>query len=256
MFLVAITRLATAIESEARALAVDLGGVAYDQRVKLNAGMPSVVFATPDLAAARECVARVEGRGHAVVLVSADDVVRSQAMLQMKRFAFEDSTASGPYRGGAEGLLANEMERRPWEEITALVRATHRSVGQAAEVVTEKKFDPLRAAITGGLVMSKKVQKVITTHAPEHEDVLYIFGLPGSTPWILRERHAQYGALGAAITLSSHENFRLSVEAIRKRAPRALYDDRLVARKSTPHEDDVLAHIIALATVPTAAAGS
>ena len=120
------------------------------------------------------------------------------------------------------------------------------SRAEAAQVVTEKKFDVMRAAITGGLLMSKTVQKTTTTQAPEHEGVLYIFGLAGSVPWILRERHAHYGALGSAITLSSHENFRLSVEAIRKRAPGALFDDRLVTRKSTPAEDDVLAHIIAL----------
>lgn len=249
MFLVAITHLATAVEAEARALAADLGTVPYDERVKLNAGMPSLVLATPNADAAQTCLTRVRGRGHAAVLVSSDDVVRADAMLQMKRFAFDDAAAIGPYRGQSEGLIANDNERRPWGEITALVRATHRSVGQSAQVLTEKKFDPMRAVITGGLLTSKKVQKTVTTRAPEHEDVLYIFfGLAGSTPWILRERHAHYGGLGAAVTLSSHENFRLSVEAIRKRAPRALYDDRLVARRSTPAEDDILAHIIALAS--------
>ena len=245
MFLVAITHLATELEAEAKALAADLRGVVYDQRVKLKAGMPSVVLATPDAEAARALLSRVRGRGHAAVLVSSEDVVAADAMLHLKRFAFEDAAASGPYRGAAAGLIANESERRPWEEITALVRATHRSIGAAAQVVTEKKFDLMRAAMTGGLLISKKVQTTTTTHAPEHEEVIYIFGLPGSTPWILRERHAHYGALGAAITLSSHENFRLTVEAIRKRAPGALYDDRLLARKSTPAEHDVLAHIIA-----------
>jgi hypothetical protein len=247
VFLVAITRLATGVEAEAKALAADLGSVVYDERLKLNAGMPCVVLGTPDALVAQACMTRIRGRGHAAVVVSSDDVVRADAMLQMKQFAFEDSATTGPYRGQAEGLFANDSERRPWHEITALVRATHRSSGRAAQVVTEKKFDLMRAAVTGGLLMSKKVQRTTTSHAPEHEDVLYIFGLPGSTPWILRERHAHYGGLGAALTLSSHENFRLSVEAIRRRAPRALYDDRLVARKSTPADDDVLAHIIALA---------
>jgi hypothetical protein len=247
LLLVAITRLATSIELEAKALAADLGGVVYDQRGKLNAGMPAVVLTTSDAAAADLCLARLHARGHEAMLVSSDDVVRADAMLAMKRFAFEDAAATGPYRGQGAGLIANDSERRPWEEITALVRATHRSLGQATSVVTEKKFDAMRAVVTGGLLTSKKVQKNVTTHAPEHEEVLYIFGLPGTTPWFLRERHAHYGTLGAALTLSSHENFRLSVEAIRERAPRALYDDRLVARRSSPAEDDVLAHIIALA---------
>lgn len=245
MFLVAITRLATSLEAEAKALAADLGTVPYEERVKLNAGMPSLVLATPDAAAAQACLMRLRGRGHTAMLVSSDDVVRADAMLQVKRFSFDDAAATGPYRGHAGGLIANDTEQRPWNEITALVRATHRSVGQAAQVLTEKKFDPMRAMLTGGLLMNKRVQKTVTTHAPEHEDVLYIFGLAGSTPWLLRERHAHYGGLGAAVTLSSHENFRLSVEAIRRRAPGALFDDRLVARRSTPAEDDVLAHIIA-----------
>jgi hypothetical protein len=247
VFIVAITHLATAIELEAKALAAELGTVPYEERMKLIGGMPSLVLATPNAAAAHACLARLRGRGHAAVLISSDDVVRADAMLQMKRFAFDDAAAAGPYRGQFSGLIANDTERLPWGEITALVHATHRSVGHAAHVLTEKKFDAMRAVISGGLLMSKKVQRSVTTQAPEHEDVLYIFGRARSTPWILRERHAHYGGLGAAVTLSSHENFHLSVEAIRERAPRALYDERLVARRSTPAEDDVFAHIIALA---------
>jgi hypothetical protein len=244
IFLVAITRLGTAIETEAKALASQLGGLAYEYRLKLNAGEPAIVLATPDGVVARLCVEKLRMRGHEAMVVAANDVIRADAMLALKRFHFESDALVS-----SDGLGA----RLPWGDITALVRATHRTVTESSEVVQEKKFSPMRAALSGGLVINTTTTTKLKTHTSENEAVLYIFAA-GTAPWLLRERHARYDALGSAVTLQSLENFRLTVAEIRKHAPRAPFDERLVTRKTSPEEDDILAHIIV--TALRAAAGS
>jgi hypothetical protein len=237
VFLVAITQFATPIEDEARELANELGGVAYDHRRKLAAGAPVVVLATPDVNEARACGERISRRGHGAYACSSANVVAAGQMVALRRFDFEpDALVSHDATG----------DRLAWADIRALVRATQRTTTHTTSVVTEKKFDVARAVATGGLMINKKTTTTQTTHATEHEPVLYIFGPPNTTPWLLREQHARYDALGAVVTPHSLKNFELAIAEIRRRAPHARFDERLVARKGAmPDELDVLAHIIA-----------
>jgi hypothetical protein len=237
VFLVAITALATPVEDEARELASELGGVAYDHRRKLAAGVPVVVYSTPDVSDARACGERISKRGHGVYACSTANVVAASEMVAVRRFDFdEDAFVSHDAMG----------DRLPWAEIRALVRATQRTTTETTTVVTKKQFAPVKAVATGGLVMRTTSTAKETSRATEHEPVLYVFGRPGTTPWILREQHARYDALGPAVTPHSLKNFELAVAEIRRRAPHALFDERLVARKgATPEELDVLAHVIA-----------
>lgn len=230
--LVAITELATAVDVEAKALVGDLGGVVYDHRLKLAAGLPAIILAAADGNAANACAMRVGARGHTVVVCDTDEVVASSAMIAPRAFELDrDAFVSG-------------NDRLAWRSITWLLRATHRMTTQTTTTTTQKKFDPLRAVMTGGLVMKKATTTTQTSHASDNEQVLYLFG--GPTPWIVREQHARYEALGSAVTTHSLKNFELTIAELRARAPNARYDDRLVARKGSPEDIDVLAHLIAV----------
>lgn len=221
-YLVAITRLATPIEAEAKALAADLGGVPYDHRLKLAAGVPTIVLSTPDGDAANACATRVRARGNGVFICWSEDVLPAQ---ELKFF-----------------------EQLPFGELTALVRATLRTSTETTQTVKKKEFSAVRAVVTGGLITKKSTTTTSTSHASDIEAVLYVFGRAGTAPWLLREQHARYDALGAAVTPHSLKNFELAIAEIRKRAPQAKYDDRLVARKQAPEEQDLLAYIVATAS--------
>jgi hypothetical protein len=231
-YLVAITNLATTVDEEARALVSELGGVAYDQRLKLAAGVPAIVLQTPDPHAAKACALRLLGRGHSVVACAADDVVASSVMIAPRELEL-----------GHDGLVAGR-DQLAWSSITWILRATHRITTQTKSTTTERKFDAVRAAVSGGLIVRKTETTTRTSHATDNEQVLYLFG--GPTPWIVREQHVRYElALGAAVTTHSLKNFELTLVELRKHAPHAQFDDRLVSRKGSPEDIDVLAHFIA-----------
>src|SRR3954467_11214703 len=90
MHIVAIAELATPLEVEAAALAADLGTTAYEERLNLLTGLPSVVLTTVDRAAAPALVAKIRARKHRALLVDADNVVPHEAMVPMKGFSLDE----------------------------------------------------------------------------------------------------------------------------------------------------------------------
>ncbi len=236
MDVVAVTRLGTSIEAEAKALAADLGALPYEQRMKLQRGMPAVVLATPDAARARAVEERLRARGHDVIRFDTAAVVASDAMIAMRWFRFEP-----------DGILTTDAqsERLRWADIAVIVRAAHRTSVETSEVVLKKQLAPGRALLTGGLIMNKTTAHKVTGHTEDSEAVLYLMPRTAGSPWLLREQRATYGALGTDVTASSIRNFELVVDRIRTSARQAAFDDRLVARKGTADEVDLLVHVVA-----------
>lgn len=244
MHLVAITRLASSIDVEAKALAGDLGALPYDQRLKLARGIPAIVLTTPDAARAADLAERIRARGHGALAFSTADVPGAETMTPMRKFAFD--------QGGV--VAAETGARLAWSDIAVLVRGVHRVVVTHSEVVTTSKFSPTRALVTGGLVMNKVIAKQVTTHAEDVESVLYVFPRAISAPWLLREQHASYATLGDLATAASMHNFETTIDRMRTLARGAVYDDRLVARRGFPSEVDQLAYVVAASALAASAA--
>ena len=237
MEIVAIARLATPAEDEARALAAELGTLPYEQRLKLNGGQPSIVLVTPDAARAAALAASLEARGHEIVRCRAEDVTATEQMIELRTFRIEP--------GGLHVQQQGAEHRLHWNEIAALVRATHRMSTETRTVTTEKRFSAAKLAVTGGLSARKTVTSQMSGYAHHIEPVLYLFPRADGPPWLLREAHARYDQMGVPRAGHSARNFQLAVEQVRARATGAAIAERLVARKGKPAEIDVLAHLVA-----------
>jgi len=148
----------------------------------------------------------------------------------------------------ADDRLGEEL---PFADIGVLVRAMHRSTTTTTEQVKERKLRPVMAVATGGLVTSKKTTRETTRHEEHREQVLYVFRRCGEPPWILRERGAIYGGLGADIAPTAFENFQTTIRRLRELAPAAAYDERLMTSRTVrgvadgSDATDLLAYLIA-----------
>ena len=232
-FFVAISSLATPLETEAKALAADLGTLAYEERLKLTAGLPAIVLTTVDGEAAKDLYLKLGARGHRVQICGSSDVVAAADMISLKHFQMTDD---GLESAGAQ---------LPWSDIAAIVHARHRETKVSSTTVKEKKFDVGRAVLTGGLVMRKSTQREVVTREEATEHVLYLFRSSGDTPWLLRELATNYGGLGAAIVASATQNFTTAIARFRARAPHARYDDSLLRRPAIT-DVDLYAHLMAM----------
>jgi hypothetical protein len=218
MFVVAIVELRGPAEGLAQ-LAIDLETTVYELKLTLSAGFPAVVLATVDEARATGAVTAIRRHGHRAVMCDRATMVKSGAMTSLRDFQLD-----------RDALLATASgESLPYSDVLGLLRASHRTTTTSTQEVKERKLRPGMAIATGGLVMSKKTTREVTTKTEAREQVLYLFRKSGAAPWILRERAARYMGLGTDLRPTSLENFTTTIRRLRELAPMAFYDERLMA---------------------------
>jgi hypothetical protein len=220
VFAVALFELATSIDAEAAALATDLGTTLYEERMHLAAGLPLIVRTSAEREPAADLLRKLRARGHGAVACDARAVVPAEQMIPMRTFALEDDAIT---------LSDRPDERLPYDDILAMLRARHRTESRTRTEVSEKRLSLGRAVATGGLMLRKGVTREESTTSAAEEQILYVFRRSRETPWLLRERATSYAAaLGADLVPSSAQNFLRTIDALRKRAPEARYDERLL----------------------------
>lgn len=255
MFVVALISLGTPVEVEAPLLADDLGSTAYEAALMLRAPSPIPVLRTDDRARALALLGKLRARGHDAVACEAAAVVASAVMPHARSFAIEPDALTVLTTNG-------QTERIEWAFAGAFVRAVHRTRSESVEKNTSQKFDLGRAALSGGIMVTKKVTTT-TKHASEdREPVLYVFR-QNDGPLLFEQSRTRYEGLGADLRPSQLENFAMLVRVLRERAPRAAYDERLLAPRpisdrlragahgavssSSADGVDLLAHLVAMA---------
>ncbi len=224
MYVVAIAELSATIDTEAGALADDLGVTAYEARLLLASGTPSIVCTTRDKPRALHLLSRLRARGHGAIACDAAAVVPSAAMPCMRRFRLGERSISLDDRRGAS---------LPYADVVALVAAVHRRRTVHEAEGRHRELAIGRAVLTGGVVTTRAVKRETRAATDEREPVLYVFCV-GQAPWLLRERGTSWAGSGLPVAPSASDNFRVTVAALRERMARAAYDERLLVRKSAP----------------------
>lgn len=259
MDIVALIALRTSVEEEAPLLAADLGSTPYETALLLRAPSPVPLLRTEDRGRALHVLGKLRARGHDAVACDASAVASSESMTHVRAFRFEPE--GFVLAGGKEG-----EQTVPWSEMVALVRAIHRTRTEQLAKTEERKLSLGRAAMSGGLLMTKTVTKTTTQATEEREQVLYVFRR-GAAPLLLAQGHTRYDGLGAELRPSQLENFTTVVRRLREGAKDAAYDERLLAPRpqldrvragaggnasvSSSDGVDLLAHLVALACART-----
>ncbi|MDB4944605.1 MAG: hypothetical protein JWP97_4139 [Labilithrix sp.] len=257
MDIVAILALGTSVDDEAPHLAAALGLTAYEAALALRAPCPTPVLRTEDRPHALAVLAGLRSRGHDAVACDSAAVATGSALFPVRAFTL---TAE---RCAVTSLASGAAAEVRWDDVVALVRGVHRSFSESLEKGTTQKLSLGRAALSGGLMMTKKVSSETKHTSSEHEPVLYVFRRSGA-PLLFQQSRVRYDGLGPALQPSQLQNFATLVRLLREHAPRAPYDERLVsarpstdrvragaggsASSSTADSVDLLAHLVALST--------
>ena len=217
MFVVAIAELAPSgelEEEEISALARELGVGAYDVRLRLAAGLPAVVFTSAEEGAAHAVLEAIRRRGHGALACDLRDVVAGPSMVPVRHFALDGESIRAD-RASPEVLR--------YANVLALVHVANRELHYV--IGHERVFVGPREGVV-------RRETLTAEHDAPHS--LYIFPADAGTPWLLREREAHYGALGAAAGPVQHLNFLRTIGVLRARAPQACFDDRLAGHQRSP----------------------
>ena len=259
--IVALVSLGTAVEVEAPLLAADLGCTAYEAALLLRAPTPVPLLRTEQRPRALDLLTKLRARGHGVVACDAATVVSSDAMTNVRSFVLSpDALVVTTPSAAPPGHVASD--RCAWADVLAFVRAVHRSRSESVQKSTTQQLALGRAALSGGIMLTKKTITTVKQGAEEREPVLYVFRRSGA-PLLLQQSRVRYESLGSELRPVQLENFAILVRTLRERAPHAPYDERLLLPRpgtervragvngavSTSSADgvDLLAHVVAMA---------
>ncbi len=187
-YFVAIATLATPVEDEARALAADLGTIAYEERQKLVPGLPAIVLSTVELERAEGLTAKLRARGHRAMWCRASDVVASSAMTTLRRFTFEPRRARCPVMHACRGRHLRADSRH----------APHARRRDAPRPSRSTKLDLGRADAHRRLMITKTEKTEIAVERRrirEPSPCSTSFGASGDPAWILHEQRTNFSAL-------------------------------------------------------------
>ena len=229
MILVAIHHTQPTDGSRAPALAAALGKTAYDVRARVLAPGPCVVTVTKDPAQARATEDALRAAGFSTLVRDSAGLDRPERRFDLRSFALEPEGWRLVNRAGREVVV-------PYGAVRVLIVGMGVVTTTETEVVTKKKRSLGRAVMTGGLSTKKKVKHRVAHTLQARERFLHAYTAAGGVV-VARETAVDYGGLGAPRTQPTERpaqqatraaDFERLVAALRQRAPRAAFDDRLL----------------------------
>ena len=239
MFLVAmLSSLPDDGGDRASLLATVTGQTAYEARLLLADEPPWVVLRTPERERARTVALQLKAAGADVVAFAAS-AVRS----------FADMIAVTEASEG--GLAADDGRVLAWGQVACLIRLTMRRTFETTKKETKRQLAIGMAIATGGVILSKKVQKEHIERHEDREQFLCAFQRDGDA-WLAAESDVDGRGLPGGAGLTQAETFERFVEHVRRRIA-APYDDRFLRAKRPANDRAAVrqleerVHVLALA---------
>ncbi len=204
-----------------QALAAVLGIMPYEMRQRLIGGGPTVVANFADQQSAGAMAAKLSQCGVKTLVVDAE-ATRGKNRLFVRRFEIKE---------WALHVEANDGESVDisYGDIDLLLPGT-RIMGQSeTKTVTERKFSLGRTILSGGIPLTKTIERQEEVSTETRENILYLYA--GERPAIIfTQGGLTYYGLGSAMQLSRELNFAYLKSELRRLCPAADHDDRLLNR--------------------------
>jgi hypothetical protein len=226
MQLVATVRQAANVDAAVAALVTAAGMTAAEARMRLAPEPPALLARVP----ADRAAALVEGLGRAglVALAIEESVPAESDRFSARSFVFEDTGARFTARSGETLTL-------PWDTVRLVLRGVRAARTTTEHTETTRKFSVGRAVLTSGLVMTRKTTSTVHGLQESSEQLVLVHGDAGERV-ILGEATVEFSGLGPLLQPARTANMGVIAEELKRRAPRAFHDDRLVrlGRRALP----------------------
>ena len=203
-------------------LAAALGLTLVEARPRSSGPWPRAVAVAGDAADAERAAAALRAQGFEPLVVPGEQIEGEEQRLRVRSFAFGD-----------EEIRVVMRDQRVWDlpyaRIEVMLRGTQHTRAVHTETTRERKLSPGRAALTGGLILTRDVKTENRTVTEQAEGFLDLYTTDGPI-LTLRERELTYLGLGSAMQPTRMGNFNQVVALLRTCAPDAAFNDRLLTR--------------------------
>jgi hypothetical protein len=209
----------------ASALADALGKTLYEARARLSdpEGGPAVVGNFAEIERAYAFAGRLRANAIVPILLTPEDIESDARRFFVRSFQLGEQGITAVSRQGETLELA-------YHEIELILRGVRIDERTKVQRTEERKFSPMRAMVTGGMVVSKTTRKAEQVTTQQREEFLHLYS-EGGPVLAFRASALTYQSLGSALRPSSEANFAYLVRALRDATPGAHYDERLANRQ-------------------------
>ena len=226
MKLVATVRQAADVDAAVSALVSAAGMTAAEARMRLAPEPPALLARLPvDRAAA---LVEALGRTGLVALAIDEDVPAESDRFRARSFGFDDGGVGFTDRTGATLSVS-------WDAVRLVLRGLRTARTTTEHTETKRTVSVGRAVLTGGLVMTRKTTSTVRSSQEDSDQFVLIHG-DGGERVILAEATVEFSGLGPLLQPSRTANMGVIAEELKRRAPRAFHDDRLIrlGRRALP----------------------
>jgi hypothetical protein len=205
-----------------KTLAITLGITVFEARPRMIGGGPTVVasFADPGLAMA--LADKLNKGGFATMVIDAALVRGKSGHFVVRRFELNEWSLHLETSDGQQAEI-------PYEEIDLLLAGTSIVASSETITVTERKLSLGKTILSGGIPITRKIERKEEITTEERGKVLYLYA--GRRPQVFFSQNCMsYDGLGAAMKHSRELNFSHLVSELRRVCQEAGFDDRLLTR--------------------------
>ena len=226
MYIIAIDYGPGAGDALVDRLAEALDRTLYETRARLNSpeGGPAVVGNFAEIEPAWALAGRLRANEIPPILLMPEDVESDAHRFFVRSFAL-----------GEAGLTAfsrqSQIAELAFGEVELILRGARIRERTEWKHNEERKFSPVRAVVTGGMVITKTTRTAEPVTTAEREDFVHLYAV-GSPALVFRADALNYRSLGPALQPSAMANFETLVDSLRRSLPRARYDERLMNRQA------------------------
>lgn len=204
----------------AQTIAATMGTVVFEARQKIAGGGPAVLASFADPRQAEALADRLSQQGVPALVIDILAMRSSTPFLHVRRFVLGPQALLVEAGDGASREI-------PYGAIDLLLAAVC-TVGQMQTTTeTQRKFSLGKTLLAGGVPMTKIVKRETVVTAEERDETFWLY-TPGGATVVFNRAAMNYDGLGAAMQFTRDLNFAHLKKELRRLAPQAVYDDRLI----------------------------
>lgn len=224
MHIVAIHSLKKDKEIFAGTLAAALRVTMYEAlaRLRVLGNGPLTVGIFAENEPAGQLAERLQSAGFKALVLTQGEIETEGHAWIVRRFSL------GEQELGVTAEKGNSLSI-PFQNIDLILRGTMIVCDVMTETVKNRSVSLKRAVLSGGMVLTKTTKTVREMTNEERHGFVNLYAGDSST-LVLRENSLVYDSLGTALRPSRVANFAYLIAELRRRCPKALYDERLLSR--------------------------
>lgn len=209
-------------EELVKAVAAIVNKSLYETRLRLTGKIPKIIANYDTMLKAELTAKSLKGLGLVVIVFSDSELRKSPQIFKAHSLKFEEPAIMFCDRSG-------QAKRMEASEAFLILSGRMQTYAETEVTKTVRKLDVTATLLTGGIPVTKKVEKKTTKTSYQTESFVRLYDRVsmGSVVEILQHDFG-YSFLGVEMASSAVANFGIAIRKIREAFPQAIFDDRLI----------------------------